>query len=268
MPRTRIGNIEMYYEVHGSGEPVVLIHGLSMDSSTWFNQVSVLSQNYQVVVFDNRGVGQTDAPNEDYSTEMMADDAVALLKFLNVDNAHILGFSMGGMIAQIIALKYPELVRSLLLNTTAAQFPAKAKHLVQTWLRMLNENVSLETRIREGFLWVYTNEFFEDDETVMASVNLAINHPHPLSTHGFAGQVAALMKHDTRSQISQISVPTLVLIGGDDIFIPIEFSEELAAKILKAELVILERGGHNCWMEFPELFNQAVMQFLGRVTSM
>jgi pimeloyl-ACP methyl ester carboxylesterase len=257
----------MYYEIHGSGEPVVLIHGLSMDSSTWFNQVPTLSQNYQVIVFDNRGVGQTDAPDEDYSTEMMADDTVALLKFLNVDSAHILGFSMGGMVAQIIALKYPELVKSLLLNATAAQFPAKAKHLVQTWLRMLNENVSLETRVREGFLWVYTDDFFEDDETVMASVNLAIDHPYPLSNHGFAGQVSALMKHNTRSQISQILVPTLVLIGKDDVLIPIEFSEELAVRIPKAELVILERGGHNCWIEFPELFNQAVMQFLERLTS-
>jgi 3-oxoadipate enol-lactonase len=267
MPRIRLGNIEMYYEVHGSGEPIVLVHGLSMDSSTWFNQVPVLSQKYQVIVFDNRGVGQTDAPNEVYSTEMMADDAAALLNFLDVDNAHILGFSMGGMIAQTIALKYPKLVKSLLLISTAARFPARAKHLVQIWLRMLNENVSLETRIREGFSWVYTNEFFEHEETVTASVNLALNHPYPLSTYGFAGQVAALMQHDTRSRISQISVPTLVIIGGDEILIPLEFSEELAAKIPKAELVILERGGHNCWMEFPELFNQAVMQFLEGLTS-
>ncbi|MBW4539698.1 MAG: alpha/beta hydrolase [Myxacorys chilensis ATA2-1-KO14] len=268
MPRTQIGNIGMYYEVHGSGEPVVLIHGLSMDSSTWFNQVSALSQKYQVIVFDNRGVGQTDAPHETYSTEMMANDVAALLKFLNVDNAHILGFSMGGMIAQTLTLKYPELVKSLLLTATAAQFPARAKHLVQIWLRMLNENVSLETSVRDSFLWVYTNEFFEHDETVTASVNLALNHPHPLSPQGFAGQVAALMQHDTRSGINQISVPTLVLIGRDEIFIPLEFSEELAAKIPKAELVILERGGHNCWMEFPEQFNQAVMQFLEGVTSM
>ncbi len=268
MPRTKIGKIGMYYEIHGNGEPVVLIQGLSLDSSTWFNQVTVLSQKYQVILFDNRGVGQTDAPDQAYSTEMMADDAAALLKFLNVDNAHILGFSMGGMIAQIIALKYPELVKSLLLTATAARFPARAKHLVQIWLRMLNENVSLETRIREGFLWGYTNEFFEHDEAVTASVNLALNHPYPLSNQGFVGQVAALMQHDTRSRISQISVPTLVLIGGDEILIPIEFSEELAAKIPKAELVILERGGHNCWMEFPEPFNQAVMQFLEGVTSM
>jgi 3-oxoadipate enol-lactonase len=268
MPRTRIGNIEIYYEVYGSGEPLVLIHGLSMDSSTWLNQVPVLSQKYQVIVFDNRGVGQTDAPSEAYSTDMMADDTVALLKFLNIENAHILGFSMGGMIAQTITLKYPELVRSLLLTSTAARFPARAKHLVQVWLRMLNENVSLESRIREGFLWVYTNKFFEHDETVTASVNSALNSPYPLSTQGFAGQVAALMQHDTRSRLSQISVPTLVLIGGDEILIPVEFSEELTASIPKAELVILEHGGHNCWMEFPEPFNQAVMKFLEGVISM
>jgi 3-oxoadipate enol-lactonase len=268
MPRIRIGDIEMYYKVHGSGEPIVLIHGLSMDSSTWFNQIPVLSQKYQVIVFDNRGVGQTDAPNEAYSTEMMADDAAALMKFLNVDNAHILGFSMGGMIAQIMALKYPELVKSLLLVATAARFPARAKHLVQIWLKMLKENVSLEISTRDSFLWVYTNEFFEHNETVAASVDRALNHPYPLSTHGFAGQVAALMQHDTRSQISTISVPTLVLIGKDEILIPMEFSEELAARIPKAELVILEHGGHNCWMEFPESFNQTVMKFLEEVTSM
>jgi 3-oxoadipate enol-lactonase len=268
MPRTRIDDIEMYYEVHGSGEPIVLIHGLGMDSSTWFNQVPVLSQQYQVIVFDNRGVGQTDAPSEAYSTEMMADDAAALLKFLNVDNAHILGCSMGGMIAQSLALKYPELVKSLLLTATAAKLPARAKHLVQIWLRMFNENVSLETRVREGFLWVYTNEFFEHDETVTTLVNLALANPHPQPIHGFAGQVAALMQHDMRSQINQISAPTLVLTGRDEILIPIEFSEELAAKILNAELVILERGGHNFCMEFSEPCNQAVMHFLEGVTSM
>jgi 3-oxoadipate enol-lactonase len=266
MPKAKIGNIEMYYKVHGSGEPVVLIHGLGVDSSTWFNQVSVFSQKYQVIVFDNRGVGQTDAPSGDYSTEMMADDTAALLKFLNVDQAHILGLSMGGMIAQIVALKYPKLVKSLLLIATAVQFPARAKQIVQIWVKMRQENVSLEIWMRYIFLWLYTNEFFENGEAVTALVKFALNHPHPQSTHGLAGQVTALMQHDRRSQISQISVPTLVLIGRNEIFIPIEYSEELAAKIPNAELVVLERGGHNSWIEFPQQFNQAVMQFLEVVT--
>ena len=95
MPITRIGDIDMYYEVHGTGEPLVLLHGLSLDSSVWIKQVSALSQKYQVIIFDNRGVGQTDAPHNDYSTEMMADDTATLMKFLNVAEAHILGFSNG-----------------------------------------------------------------------------------------------------------------------------------------------------------------------------
>jgi 3-oxoadipate enol-lactonase len=264
MPKTRIGDIEMYYEVHGTGEPLVLIHGLAVDSSVWINQVSVLSQKYQVIIFDNRGVGQTSDPQDDYSTEMMADDTMALLKFLRIGRAHVLGFSMGGMIAQTIALKYPELVKSLLLTSTAARLSARGKHLIQLWL-MLYEKVPLELWFKDIFPWVYTSEFFENDENVQNILNLAINHPHPQSTHGFAGQVAAVIKHDTSSHINQISVPTLVLVGRDDLLIPTKCSEEIAAKIPHAKLMILERGGHNCWLEFSEKFNQAVMQFLETV---
>ena len=174
---------------------------------------------------------------------------------------------MGGMIAQIIAVKYPELAKSLLLTATATRLPARGRHLIQLWLRMLNEKVPLEIWFKDIFPWVYTNEFFKNAENVQAALNLALNHPHPQSTHGFAGQVAALMKHDTMTQINQISVPTSVLVGEDDILIPVEFSEEITEKIPNAKLLILKHGGHNCWMEIPELFNQAVMQFLEAVTA-
>jgi pimeloyl-ACP methyl ester carboxylesterase len=257
----------MYYEVHGDGEPLVLIHGLSLDSSWWINQLPVFSQTYQVIVFDNRGVGQTESPDSPYSTEMMADDTVALLKSLNITTAHILGVSMGGMIAQQIALKYPEIVKSLILATTAAKFPARAKHLTRLWLKMVEQQVSPETRLREVCLWVFTNKFFEDEEQVTTAVNLGLNQPHPQPERGFAGQVAALLQHDTQDRLSQITVPTLVLVGKEEILIPVSFSAELAANIPNAELVVSERGGHNYWAETPELFNQAVMQFLTKVTS-
>ncbi|NHC36480.1 alpha/beta fold hydrolase [Scytonema millei] len=265
MPSVKLNNINMYYEVHGSGESLVLIQGLALDSSAWTNQISVFSQKYQVIVFDNRGVGQSDSPNIPYSTEMMADDTVELLKFLNIKNAHILGFSMGGAIAQQIALKYPEIVKSLILVTTAAKFPARARYLTKLWLKMLEEQVSTETRLQEICLWVFTDEFLADEARVTAAVKLGLNHPHPQPKHGFAGQIVALLEHNTRNKLNQISVPTLVLIGKDEIFIPLNFSEELAANIPNAELVISEKGGHNYWMEFPEIFNRAVMQFLAKV---
>jgi 3-oxoadipate enol-lactonase len=267
MPSVKLGNINMYYEVHGDGESLVLIQGLSLDSSAWVNQISAFSQKYRVIVFDNRGVGQSDSPTIPYSTEMMADDTVELLKLLNIKNAHILGFSMGGMIAQQIALKYPELVKSLILITTGAKFPARAKYLTKLWLKMLEEQVSTETRLQEICLWVFTDEFFEDEARVTAAVNLGLNNPHPQLNHGFAGQVAALLQHDTQDKINQISAPTLVLIGKDEIFIPVDFSEELATHIPNAKLVVLEQGSHNHWLEFPEPFNQAVMQFLAEVTA-
>ena len=266
MPRARLGGIDLYYEVHGKGSPLVLIHGLSLDSSVWINQVSVFSQKYQAIVFDNRGVGQTADPHGDYSTEMMADDTAALLKFLNIPEAHVLGFSLGGLIAQIIALKYPGLVKSLLLAATAARLPARAQHLFQVWLRMLSEKVPPDLWFKDIFPWVYASEFFENDDNVQATLNLALNHPHPQSAHGFAGQVAALTNHDTRAQIHQISVPTLVMVGRDDILMPVKCSEEIAAKIPQAKLTILEPGAHNCWLEFADLFNQAVLQFLETIT--
>ncbi|MBE9014737.1 alpha/beta hydrolase [Chroococcidiopsis sp. CCALA 051] len=267
MPSIKVGNINMYYEVHGDGEPLVLIQGLSLDSSAWVNQVSVFSQRYKVIVFDNRGVGQSDSPDLPYTTEMMADDTVGLLRVLNIKNAHVLGFSMGGMIAQQIALKYPELVKSLILVTTGAKFPARAKYLTKLWLKMLEEQVSTETRLQEICLWVFTDEFFEDEARVTAAVNLGLNNPHPQQNYGFAGQVAALLQHDTRDKIDRILVPTLVLIGKDEIFISLKFSEELATHIPNSELVVLEQGSHNYWLEFPEPFNQTVMQFMAKLTA-
>ncbi|MDV2991339.1 MAG: putative non-heme bromoperoxidase BpoC [Chroococcidiopsis sp. SAG 2025] len=265
MPSAKLSNINMYYEVHGAGEPLVLIQGLSLDSSAWADQIFAFSQKYQVIVLDNRGVGQSDSPNIPYSTEMMADDTVELLRFLNIKNCHILGFSMGGKIAQQIALKYPEIVKSLILVTTAARFPARARYLTKLWLKMSTEQVSAEIRLQEICLWVFTDEFLADEARVTAAINLGLNHPHPQQIQGFSGQVAALLQHDTRGDIERIYAPTLVLIGKDEIFIPLNFSEELAANIPNAELVVSEKGGHNYWMEFPEIFNRAVMQFLAKV---
>lgn len=195
----------MYYEVYGNGEPLVLIHGLGLASSRWENQIPVFSQKYQVIVFDNRGVKQTDAPNSPYSTEEMADDTVALLQALNITKAHILGFSMGGMIAQYIAIKYPEIVNSLILISTASKYLARAKHLNQIWLKMMKEQVALEIIIKDVFSWVFTDKFFEDTAQVVTAVNFMLQQPYPQPIHGFAGQVAALWEHDTGDNYAHAS---------------------------------------------------------------
>ncbi|MFQ5455696.1 MAG: alpha/beta fold hydrolase [Nitrospirota bacterium] len=262
MSAIRIGDISMYYEVYGDGEPLLLINGLGLDSSFWMPQVSVFSQKYRVIVFDNRGVGQTDAPEVSYTTDMMADDTIMLLDHLSIARTNILGFSMGGLIAQKIAIKYPERVNSMILASTAAELSPKAKQIISVWRRMLQEKINPETYLRQQFLWVFTDRFLANDEQVSSLVDIFLRHPFAQTLHGFSGQANACLEHNTSNQLQQINIPTLILVGSEDIFIPVHLSKELANGIKNAELIILKDGGHGFCSELAEKFNQTVLNFL------
>lgn len=265
MPKARVGDINMYYEVHGAGEPLVLIHGLGLDSSSWMPQIMAFSKKFKVVIFDNRGVGRTDAPKYAYSTAMMADDTVALLDAIGIGKAHILGLSLGGLISQEIAIRYPERLKSLILATTAATLSPLATHIIKVWQIIIEMEADPETVMRERFLWVFTDKFFENYEQVTSLIKMFMNHPYPQPVHGFAGQAAACIRHDSLNRLGKITVPTLVLVGREDIFIPVKLSEVLAANISSAEMLILDNGGHGFSFEISGRFNQAVMDFLARV---
>ncbi len=265
MPKVKVGDINIYYEVNGEGEPLLLIAALSSDVTSWRFQTPEFSKKYRVIVFDNRGVGRTDSPDTPYSIEMMADDAVGLLDALDIEKVNVLGISMGGFIAQELALKYPRRVKSLILATTAANAPFLAKHLWDTWVRLVQEGVSWEIAWRNVMPWVYTDKFFENPEQVQMVINRILTYPYQQPAHAFARQATACAEHDTRDRISQITAPTLVLVGREDIYLPVKLSEELAAGIPNAELVVLEGGGHGFSGEIPEKFNQAVLDFLAKV---
>ena len=146
MPTVRVGDINIYYEDHGKGEPLLLIEGWGTDLTCWQFQIPEFSTKYRVIAFDNRGAGRTDAPDQPYSFRMMADDAVGLLDALGIGKAHILGMSMGGCIAQEIAIEHPERTRSLILAATTAA-PGACPMLMNTltaWTAAMKEGVSLE----------------------------------------------------------------------------------------------------------------------------
>lgn len=265
MPTVKVGDINMYYEVHGEGKPLVLIMGLGLDLTGWMFQTPEFSKKYRVIVFDTRGVGRTDAPDTPYSIEMMADDTAGLLYALGIEKAHILGLSMGGFIAQELALKYPQRVKSLILATTGAIELSLAKYLVDTWVRMAQEGVSREILIRDLLPWIFTEKFFENPEQVQMMTDAMLANPYPQPAYAFARQAAADVEHDTRNRIGQITAPTLVLVGKEDILCPVKLSEELASGIPNAELVVLEGGGHGFFIEITDKFNQAVLDFLAKV---
>ncbi len=265
MPTVNVGDISIYYEVHGEGEPLLLITGLSSDLTSWIFQIPEFSKKYRVIIFDNRGVGRTDAPDIPYSTEMMADDSAGLLNALGIEKAHILGHSMGGFIAQELALKYPLLVRSLVLASAGTQETHMGKHLIDTWARMAREGVNRELFVRELLLWLFTENFFENTVMVQIAVDMLVTGPYPQPAHGLIRQVGACLEHNMKDRIGNITTPTLVLAGKEDILVPVRMSEELAAGIPGAELVVLEGAGHGALSEAADKFNLAVLEFLSKV---
>ncbi len=267
MPTINVNDINLYYEVHGQGEPLVLIHGMTLDCTAWEPQLADFCKQYQVIVFDNRGVGRSDAPNGDYSTDSMTKDTVALLDALKIDSAHVIGVSMGGMIAQKLAIQYPQRVKSLILVSSTAKMPPFGKHVMQVWLRMLEEKVESETILREQLSWLFTERFFEDPVQIDAVVKTVLNHPHAQPVNGFKGQIAALLEHDTSAQLNQIPVSTLVLAGKEEKVLSLKSFEALSAGIPKSQLSLLEGGGHSFFMEIPKSFNRAVLAFLKQVTA-
>jgi 3-oxoadipate enol-lactonase len=179
MPYAIINKIRVHYEVSGQGDAVLLISGLSAPSVGWALQVKALSSRFQVVTFDNRGVGQTDLPPDPvYGTAQMADDAAALLHELKIGRVHVVGASMGGTIALELALQHPKLVRSLTLACTWAEADARFLHTVESWIS-LAYRVPVEERYRHVvYPWLFTPDFFAHTENVETAFQRAMAYPH------------------------------------------------------------------------------------------
>ncbi len=262
MPTIHLRGINLYYEIQGTGNPILLLQGLGLDSAAWVYQIPALSQQHQLILPDHRGVGRTDQPAASYTTEEMAEDAIALLDALEIDQADVLGFSMGGLIAQILALHHPERVNRLLLVNTAAYLPPVTQHILQNWLQMMQDKVRPATRMRSQLPWLFTDRFFGDPQQVDQLIQDSLQYPYPQTTAGFAGQLAACLTHDTRNQLQQISAPTLVLAAAADRLIPTAQAHKLATDIPNAQLQWVAQAGHNFLWETPAAFNQAVLAFI------
>ncbi|MBI4634848.1 MAG: alpha/beta fold hydrolase [Candidatus Rokubacteria bacterium] len=269
MPYAIINKIRMHYEVAGAGDPVLLINGLSAPAANWVLQVKALSPHFQAITFDNRGVGETDLPPEPvYTTAQMADDAAALLRQLKISRAHVVGASMGGTIAQELALRHPRLVRSLVLACSWAQADARFLHTIEAWMS-LAYRVPVEERYRYLlYPWLFSPEFFSRKENVEAAFQRALAYPHQTKAEALERQARGLLAwNGTRvKRLSTIRVPTLVLVGRDDILTPAHFSRALAKLIRRARLTVLP-GGHGFFIEHADLFNRAVLRFLRSVRS-
>jgi pimeloyl-ACP methyl ester carboxylesterase len=258
--RVKAGDVELWVERHGQGPDVLLIAGLGDPAEAWQPQLDGLADRYRLIAFDNRGAGRTPLSGGPLSATTMADDAGALLRTLEVPSAHVAGFSMGSAIAQELALRHPELVRSLVLMSTYARPDALFRSQLDFW-RWLPEVAPSERAFFEGFFtWVYTPRAHADG-SVHQIVEEALAFPHQQSVEAFQAQVDVCLAHDTADRLSEIAAPTLVLSGELDVILPPRFGRSVAAGIPNARFEIMPGEAHQPFQEVPDEFNARVDAF-------
>ena len=267
MPTAKVGDINIYYEVHGEGEALLLIMGYTANSRWWHPQIPVFYQEYQVIAFDNRGTGRSDKPDIPYTVEMMEEDTAGLLEALGIDAAHVFGVSMGGMIAQEFALRHPHKVISLILacTTPGGRNAVMPDEEAMTFLfdteRM--KDLTLEEQARELLPFLYSQEFIDrSPKFIDEFIARILEYPTP--PHGYQRQGEAIMGFNAYDRLPEIKAPTLVMAGTADRLIPVENSRIIASRISGAELVIFENMGHGFLGEAVEEVNKTVLDFLGQ----
>jgi 3-oxoadipate enol-lactonase len=264
MPHAHVNGISLNYSLEGDGpETVVLINGLADDLTTWELQMeALLGAGHRVLRFDNRGIGASDAPPGPYTTELFAQDAKALVDELGLSDFHLLGVSMGGMIAQEYALANPGDLRSLTLACTYAAPGPFCSRMFKLWEELApKEGVAFV--MREVTLWAFTVPFFEEREDELREFEAAmadIDQP----VDAYLAQLHSIQHHDATARLGAISVPTHVLAGEEDILIPTRLSHALHQLVPGSQWGTVP-GGHACLWEHPEPFNQAVLDFLSSV---
>ncbi len=252
----------IYYQIRGTGEPLVLLMGFGADGNVWEQHAAVYEQHFQCIILDNRGVGLSDQPKGPYTTKIMAADTIAVMDNLGVQKTRIAGISMGGAIAQEVAINYPDRVRSLALISTWPVFNNYAKTVYEN-LKKLRVTSNPDDFMELLQLWIFAPPHYDDNlADLQAGQQAAAATETPQTQNGFEGQLDACIHHDSVDRLHQIKVPTLITIGQMDIFTPPPFSAILHEKIAGSQLVNFPTGGHVHHWEDLERFNRVTLEFL------
>ena len=263
MPEISVDDLKLHYEVQGSGDPLLMVMGLGSSSAAWSPElVTGLARSFRVITYDNRGTGRSDKPDIPYSLEMFAADAVALLDALQLERVHLCGVSMGGMIAQELALRYAPRLQTLTLGCTtfggrnAIPPPPESIKL----LTAPRDGASEETIIRRGWPLAYTPAFIRDYRARLEeSIPRLLAHPTPV--FAYKRHLDATYGLKTYDRIPAIATPTLVITGAEDVLIPAKNSAILSQRIPGARLQIIPGLGHAFFNENPAAFLATFVPF-------
>ncbi len=263
MPFATVNNLKMYYEIEGNGHPLILISGYTSDLSSWDFVRKELAKHFQLLLFDNRGAGRTEVPKGKFTIDQMAEDVIGLVHHLHLKRPHIMGHSMGGMIAQTIAYHYPESIGKAIFSSTSTKLPPTSISLMQTTLELREQGVSSKMLSKIMMPWMLSNAFLENEPLCEKFIERREQFKYPISLEGQIGQLNALKHFDSTSWYQRIKTPSLVICGDEDFTCPPKDSYLLEKGIAGAKLHVFKHLGHMAPLERVEELCTLVVDFLG-----
>ena len=261
----RANGQEIYYEVHGEGQPLFLVMGIGYDSTLWtLAQVPALSQKFQVVIFDNRDAGRSSQATSAYTIADMADDTAGLMNALDIKKAHVCGLSMGGMITMELALRHPGRVDRMILTGTPGAPARAAFHPIMTWNWVKANDKTGEIFACQQFTWLFSSAFLRNRTAVQQTVAMLSSNPNPVGAQAYHRQAQAVLRFDALDRLAAVRAPTLCIVGEQDVLTPVHECREVADKIPGAEFEVIKGEGssHVVPIERPADFNGLVTKFL------
>lgn len=262
MAKIKINDTEYYYELHGSGEPLVLVAGYSSDHRHWLPILDQLAKHFQVLIFDNRAIGQTRDKNGSLSTQIMADDTMMLAAMLGLDHPSFVGHSMGGTIVQDIALRYPNKINKIALLQSSSKWRQAMLKGLHSLLAMRKENTTFNLQFEVLSSWVFGEAFLQNKVAVESLKNIILNDEFPQSLNDQIRQFEVLENFNNENRISDIQVPTLVASGIQDI-ISLPYESLKLAKNIPSSKFVSVNSGHNMILEVPEETTEILLNFFG-----
>jgi 3-oxoadipate enol-lactonase len=264
MPNIKTNDIQIYYEIHGNGKPLLLINGYGSNSGHWFAILEKLAKEHQVIIFDNRGTGRSDKPNIPYTAEMMTGDINGLLDAIGIGATNVFGVSMGGMIAQEFALNYPDRLRNLILGCTSCGAPNAIPATPEAIAFLFNPeiaNLPNEEKALASIPWMWNQDFIDNHPDAVKRY-LAVTTEHPTPPHSYTCQANFIMAFNSYDRLPELKMPTLVIRGSQDRLIPPENSKILASRIANAELAMIENAGHGFFTDSADESSKIILRFL------
>jgi len=260
MPFQKVNDIQIYYELHGpeNADVIVLSNGIFMSTASWGYQVAAFKKHFRVLLYDCRGMWQSDHPAGPYSMEQHADDLAALLTALGIEKAHIGGISYGGEISMVFALKYPQLARSLIISSSVSQIDPMLQVMGKSWMSALRNN-DPDTLFEVTFPANFSEPWIAANPGVQEPTRRKY---HDMDLKAAEELMLAFSKVDFTAELKKITVPTLVLVGELDILKSRKYAEIITHEIHGSELVVIPHGGHAICMEKPGEFNDVVLGFV------